>query len=196
MSGPAGFLTAFAHALAAMTLYTPGHPARERAIDDAYRELCDLQATDAQPLFTFLGEEIVFGRLPLRELKAWDWGRRLAQAGIQRLEFADAVSREEFEEFLDEVLARLTLSAIDTSEARQLRRSSIRYGAVGIRGDEEKGMTPIPTATITYSLSEEADTLRWVQDEVKSRGILPLTEAEAVVRSLAVAMHSGQQIVI
>ena len=196
MSGPAAFLGAFAHALASMTLYTPGHPARERAIDDAYRELRDLQAAEAQPLFTFLGDEIVFGRLPLRELKAWDWGRRLAQAGIQRLEFADAVSREEFEEFLDQVLARLTLSAIDTSEARQVRRSSIRFGAVGIRGEEEKGAAPIPTATIAYSLSEEADTLRWVQDEVKSRGVVPLTEAEAVVRSLAIAMHSGQQIVI
>ncbi|HEV2751745.1 MAG TPA: HD domain-containing phosphohydrolase [Gemmatimonadales bacterium] len=195
MSGPAAFLGAFAHALAGMTLYTPGHPARERAIDDAYRELRDLQATEAQPLFTFLGEEIVFGRLPLREMKAWDWGRRLAQAGIQRLEFADVVSREEFEEFLDEVLARLTLSAIDTSEARQMRPSSIRFGAVGIRGEEEHAAA-IPTATITYSLSEEADTLRWVQDEVKSRGVLPLAEAEAVVRSLAVAMHSGHQIVI
>ena len=31
---------------------------------------------------------------------------------------------------------------------------------------------------------------------MKSRGVLPLTEAEAVVRSLAVAMHSGHQIVI
>ena len=196
MSGPAAFLGAFAHAIAAMTLYTPGHPARERAIDDAYRELRDLQAAEAQPLFTFLGDEVVFGRLPLRELKAWDWGRRLAQAGIQRLEFADAVTREEFEEFLDEVLARLTLSAIDTSEARQMRRSSIRFGAVGIRGEDDKGATPIPTATIAYSLSEEADTLRWVQDEVKNRGTLPLTEAEAVVRSLAVAMHSGHQIVI
>jgi len=196
VSGPAAFLGAFAHALAGMTLYTAGHPARERAIDDAYRELRDLQATEAQPLFTFLGEEIVFGRMPLREMKAWDWGQRLAQAGIQRLEFADAVSREEFEEFLDEVLARLTLSAIDTSEARQMRRSSIRFGAVGIRGEDEKTAAAIPTATIAYSLSEEADALRWVQDEVKSRGVLPLTEAEAVVRSLAVAMHSGHQIVI
>lgn len=195
MSGPAGFLGAFAHALAGMTLYTPGHPARERAIDDAYRELRDLQATEAQPLFTFLGEEIVFGRMPLREMKAWDWGQRLAQAGIQRLEFADVVSREEFEEFLDEVLARLTLSAIDTSEARQMRRSSIRFGAVGIRGEDDK-IAAIPTATINYSLGEEADTLRWMQDEVRTRGVLPLTEAEAVVRSLAVAMHSGQQIVI
>lgn len=177
-----------------MALYTDGHPARERAIDDAYRELGDLQAVDPQPLFTFLDDEVVHGRLPLRELKTWDWGPRLARAGIQRLEFPDAVSREEFGEFLDDVLARLTLSAIDTTEAHQMRRSSIRFGAVGVRGSAEDA--PIPTATISYSLSEEADTLRWVQDEVRARGVLPLTEAEAVVRSLSIAMHGGRHIVI
>jgi putative nucleotidyltransferase with HDIG domain len=196
VSSPSGFLTAFAHAVAAMTLYRAGHPAREHAIDDAHRELNDLQATESRPLFTFLGDEVVFGRLPLRELKAWDWGRRLAHAGIQRLEFSDAVSRAEFEEFLDEVLARLTLSAIDTTEARQMRRSSIRFGAVGVRGGDEQLAAAIPTATINYSLSEEADTLRWVQEEVQARGVLPLTEAEAVVRSLSIAMHGGRQIVI
>ncbi len=196
MSSPAGFLNAFAHALAAMTLYRPGHPARERAIDDAYRELSDLQASETQPLFTFLGDEVVFGRLPLRELKAWDWGRRLALAGIQRLEFSEAVSREEFEAFLDEVLARLTLSAIDTTEARQMRRSGIRFGAVGVRGGDEQGAAAISTATISYSLSEEADAVRWVQQEVQARGMLPLTEAEAVVRSLSIAMHGGRQVVI
>ena len=195
MTGP-GFLTAFAHALAAMALYTEGHPARERAIDDAYRDLLDLQAVDPRPLFTFLDDEVVQGRLPLRELKAWDWGPRLAQAGIQRLEFSDAVSREEFGEFLDEVLARLTLSAIDTTEARQMRRSSIRFGTVGVRGGAEDAAASIPTATLGYSLSEEADTLRWVQEEVRAGGRLPLTEAEAVVRSLSIAMHGGRQIVI
>src|SRR5207244_13055589 len=58
VSSPAGFLNAFAHALAAMTLYRPGHPASERAIDDEYRELRDLHATVSRPLFTFLGYEI------------------------------------------------------------------------------------------------------------------------------------------
>ena len=160
------------------------------AIDDAYRELGDLQAVDPQPLFTFLDDEVVHGRLPLRELKTWDWGPRLARAGIQRLEFPDAVNREEFGEFLDDVLARLTLSAIDTTEAHQMRRSSIRFGTVGVRGSAEDA-APVPTATISYSLSEEADTLRWVQDEVRARGLLPLTEAEAVVRSLSIAMHGA-----
>jgi putative nucleotidyltransferase with HDIG domain len=196
VSDPAVFLTAFAQALATMTLYADGHPARERAIDAAFRELQDLQAATPHPLFTFLGDEIVFGRLPLKELRAWDWSQRLAQAGIQRLEFADRVSRDDFEGFLDELLARLTLSAIDTTSVQQMRHSSIRYGAVGVRGDGETDQPALPTATISYSLAEETETLRWMQDEVKGTGLLPLAEAEAVVRSLSVAMHSGRQLMI
>ena len=196
MSDPARFLTSFAQALAAMTLYRDGHPARARAVDAAYQELHDLQADTARPLFTFLGDEVVYGRLPLRELKEWDWGRRLAEAGVQRLEFEDQVSRDDFEGFLDEVLARVNLSMIDTSESRQMRRTSIRFGAVGLRGETDIAAEPLPTATISFSLGEEADTLRWLQREVQTTGTVPLVEAEAVVRSLAVAMHGGRQIVL
>src|SRR2546426_7781455 len=196
MSGdPARFLNAFAQALAAMALYRDGHPARERALDVAYQQIQDLQGDTQRPLFTFLGDEVVFGRLPLRDLKAWDWGKRLAQAGIQRLEFEDRVSREDFEGFLEEVVARLTLSAIST-EARQMRRSSIRFGAVGLKGETELASAPLPTATISFSLGEEVDTLRWLQREVQATGAVPLTEAEAVVRSLAVAMHGGRQVML
>jgi len=196
MSGdPARFLNAFAQALAAMALYRDGHPARERAIDVAYQQILELQGGTERPLFTFLGDEVVFGRMPLRDLKAWDWGKRLAQAGIQRLEFEERVSREEFEGFLEEVLARITLSVIST-EARQMRRSSIRFGAVGLKGETEIAPDPLPTATISFSLGEEVDTLRWMHGEVQSTGAVPLAEAEAVVRSLAVAMHGGQQIML
>jgi putative nucleotidyltransferase with HDIG domain len=195
MSDPARFLNAFAQALAAMALYRDGHPARERAVDVAYQQIHDLQSDTAHPLFTFLGDEVVFGQHPLRELKAWDWGKRLAEAGIQRLEFEDQVSREDFEGFLDEVLARLTLSAIST-EARQMRRSSIRFGAVGLKGETETASAPLPTATIAFSFTEEVETLRWLQREVQAKGAVPLTEAEAVVRSLAVAMHSGRQVML
>lgn len=196
MSGdPARFLNAFAQALAAMALYRVDHPARERAVDAAYQQIQDLQSDTARPLFTFLGDEVVFGRMPLRELKAWDWGKRLAQAGIQRLEFEDRVGRDDFEGFLEEVLARLTLSAIST-EARQMRRSSIRFGAVGLKGETEIAPAPLPTATISFSLGEEVDTLRWLQKEVQTGAPVPLAEAEAVVRSLAVAMHGGSQIML
>ena len=191
MSGdPVRFLNTFAQALAAMALYRDGHPARERAVDVAYQQLSDLQADTARPLFTFLGDEVVFGRLPLRELKAWDWSKRLAEAGIQRLEFEDHVGREDFEGFLEEVLARLTLSVVST-EARQMRHSAIRFGAVGLKGEPEVAAAPLPTATISFSLGEELDTLRWLQREVQTGGDLHLVEAEAVVRSLVVAMHGG-----
>jgi putative nucleotidyltransferase with HDIG domain len=187
---PTKFLNSIAQALAAMALYRDGHPARERAVDVAYQHLHDLQSETPQPLFTFLGDEVVFGQMPLRELKAWDWGKRLSQAGIQRLEFQDQVGREDFEGFLEEVLARLTLSAIST-EARQMRHSNIRFGAVGLKGEPEIAPEPMPTATISFSLGEEVDTVRWLQREVQNGGDVPLAEAEAVVRSLAVAMHAG-----
>ena len=198
MSGdPVRFLTAFAQALAAMGLYGEGHPARERAVDAVYKELSDLQDERTHALFTFLGDEIVYGRQPLRELKDWDWSRRLAAAGVQRLEFEERVTREDFEGFLDEVMVRLTLSTIDSSEARPLRRTSIKFGSVGLKGETaSQSKTPIATATLGYSLGEEAETLRWLQKETQKSGVVPLVEAEAVVRSLSVAMHGDRKIML
>jgi putative nucleotidyltransferase with HDIG domain len=181
-----------------MSLYGDGHPARERAIDTAYQGLLDLQAKHAHPLFTFLGDEVIFGRLPLREMREWGWSSRLAEAGIQRLEFADHVTRDDFEVFLEDVLSRLTVDGIDTAEARQLRPTAIKFGAVGVRGGGEAlaEEATLPTATITFSLGEEAETIRWLHDEVQQRESLPLAEAEAVVRSLSVAMHGDRQMIL
>jgi hypothetical protein len=190
------FLNSFAQAIAAMSLYRDGHPQRERAIDAAYRDLHDLQAQDPRPLFTFLGDEVIYGKLPIRELREWDWSKRLAAAGVQRLEFTDDVTREDFEGFLDDVVVRLTVASVDTSEARQ-RRTSIKFGAVGIRGPGELAQeTEVPTATLSFSLGEEAEAVRWLHDEVRERGAFPIAEAEAVVRSLTVAMHGGRQVML
>ncbi len=200
MSEPARFLTSFVQALSTMVLYREGHPARERSIDQAYTRLKDLQDVNPRPLFSFLGHDTIYGQLALRELKEWDWAARLSNAGVQRLEFDPGVPRDEFVEFLEEVMARITLSVIDTAGARTGRRSSIKFGAIGVRGEE--GMVKpvqdnvLPTATIAYTLNEEADTVRWMHDEVASRGKLPLIEAETVVRSLSVAMHGDSQIII
>ena len=197
MSEPADFLGAFAQALAGMSLYAEGHPARARAVDAAYQELLDLQAKHAHPLFTFLGDEVIFGRLPLREMREWGWSNRLAEAGIQRLEFADHVTRDDFEVFLEDVLARLTLEGIDTADARQQRPTAIKFGVVGVRGSGElPAGGALPTATITFSLGEEVETIRWLHEEVQQRESLPLAEAEAVVRSLSVAMHGDQQMIL
>jgi putative nucleotidyltransferase with HDIG domain len=194
LTEPALFLTTFAQALATMTLYTDGHPARERVIDSAFQTLVDLQARLPKPVFTFLGDEIVCGTEPIRELKAWDWSARLAAAGIQRLEFEPDVGREDFEEFLEEVLARLTLSAITSADARQMRKSRIRFGTVGVKG--EAADVPVTEATTSYSLNAEAQTIRWLHEQLTERQELHLSEAEAVVRSLSVAMHGDRQMMI
>ncbi len=201
MSDPVRFLHVFAQALSTMTLYPDGHPARSRVIDAAYEQLTDLQRDEPRLEFSFLGHEVVFGRVALREMNDWDWSARLANAGVQRLEFPESVSRDDFEHFLDEVMARLTLSAIDTTQMRSASggQSAIRFGAIGIRG-EKKLSNEVPELTDApapaFSLVEEADTVRWMHQEVGGRGQLPLLEAEAIVRSLALAMHGDNQIVI
>ena len=204
MSDPVRFLNAFAQALGVMTLYPEGHPSRERAVDIAFTELDGLTVPSGHPSFTFLDDEVVFGRERLRELKSWDWGRRLVAAGIQRLEFERKVSRDEFDGFLNEVLGRLVLSSVDTGEARQMRSLGIRFGAVGLEGQTgtdsgESATTPAAEhamATLELALGEEAETFRWMQTRVRSQGSVPFLEAEAVVRSLSVAMHGDSRMVL
>ena len=196
MSEPARFLTAFAHALATMALYHDGHPARERAVDDAYQPLFDLQSRASRQAFTFLGGEVLHGSEPVRELRGWEWSERLVAAGVQRLEFDEAVTRDELEALLEEVLARLTLSGADSPEARQMRRARARFGVVGLRDDAPRPEAETATAALGYSLAEEIQAVRWLHAEVEERRPLPLAEAEAVVRSLSVAMHGDRQIVL
>ncbi len=195
MSDPVSFLNAFAHVLGVMTLYPEGHPLRERALDDAFDELDGLTASSGHPTFTFLEGEVVYGRELLRELKTWDFGRRLIAAGIQRLEFERNISRDEFDGLLQEILARLTLSTIETGEARQMRSLGARFGTVGIHGQQEV-TEQVPTATLDLTLGEEAETFRWLQSRVQTHGTVSLLEAEAVVRSLSVAMHGDSQFVL
>jgi putative nucleotidyltransferase with HDIG domain len=203
VSEPTRFLTAFAQSIATMALYGPTHPARQRAVDGAYRILRDLQAHDARPEFSFLGDEVVYGNLPLREMRDWEWASRLAAAGVQRLEFAPSVSREEFEQFLEGVVARLTVAMVDTAELRQgsaAGNSSIRFGVLGIRG--EGRLAPLvpastaPSVAPRYELRDEVATVEWMHEEVGVHGHLPLLEAESVVRSLAVAMHGDQEMLL
>ena len=198
MTDPTTFLHAFAQALSVLSLYPEGHPSRERAIDSAYHSLDGLTAASTVPAFTFLEGEVVYGREPLREFKDWDWGYRLAAAGIERLQVERAVSRDEFEGFLQEINTRLTMSSASTSENRQMRSLGIRFGAVGVKG---QSLEVVKTesgkgAPSAVSLAEELETLKWLQDEVQSERAVPLIEAEAIVRSLSVTMHAERGTVL
>src|SRR3989449_10191265 len=138
MSDPIRFLVSFGQAVSTMALYNDGHPARERAVDRSYSCLRDLQQHDPHPRFSFLGEETIYQETALRELGDWEWGTRLAQGGVQRIEFDQTVGREQYEEFLEEMIARITLSVIDTSETRTTRPTGIKIGALGIRGEKKE----------------------------------------------------------
>jgi HD-GYP domain-containing protein (c-di-GMP phosphodiesterase class II) len=96
-------------------------------------------------------------------------------------------------------MARLTGVIISSAEARQKRPTVIRYGIVGIKGQnrrledqEEHGAG----RHIPYTLREEVDAVDWLHQELREDSHLHLVEAEAVVRSLSVAMHGDQQFVM
>ena len=200
MSDPVRLLMTMAKAMSAMGLYKPGHPAREHAIDLAFEEVRSLQRTEPHPQFSFLGEEVVYGQAALRDLGSWDWGRKLAGIGVQRLEFVDTVSRDEWVGFLEDVVNRLSsVTPVSTAEARPMARTSIRFGAIGIRGEAQlpkDAPDARRSSSEIYDLGEEAAAVRWMHDEVATRGELPLLEAEAIVRSLSVAMHGDSQMVL
>ena len=201
MTRASAFMTALAKAMQTMILYQEGHPAREKSIDTAHERLQELQEETVACTFTFLGKEVVFGERLLRDLKTWDWGPRLAAAGIQRLEFVGLVERDDFGAFMEETLLGLTEGRADTSETRQTRPTNIRYGTVGVderdgEGDLAPEIERAASAGLSFSLREEADAVDWLHQELKSRGDLHLLEAESIVRSLSVAMHGDQAFLI
>jgi putative nucleotidyltransferase with HDIG domain len=196
VSDPYRYLTSLGQALASMALYPAGHPARERAVDASFDQLEELARNEGDPQFSFLDGEVIYRRQILRELTGWEWGKRLAAAGVQRLEFLEGVERDEYAGWLDELQQLVAGETPNTAEARQLVARRIRYGAVEVRagapasravdGDAEHVAVP--------DLGAEVEAIRWLHGEVEQLGRLPLLEAEAVVRSLAVAMHSQSQI--
>jgi putative nucleotidyltransferase with HDIG domain len=197
MSDPIRFLLSMGHVLSAMSLYDRGHPARERALDDSFEHLLELIGDHSEREFTFVDREVVFHRQVLRDLKDWEWAARLAGVGIERVEFDDAVVREDYEEFLRDAFHRFKGDGFDTTEARYMRRTGIRYGPIAVEQKIDEAAELIAsTATIAYSLQDDVETIEWMHQQVQERGNLPLLEAETVVRSLSTAMHSQKEIIL
>jgi HD-GYP domain-containing protein (c-di-GMP phosphodiesterase class II) len=198
VSEPVRFLTALSHALSTLALYGDGHPAVRRAMEGAYRHLTDLQAGRGALIFTFLPEEVLFGRDLCPELEHWEWSARLAQGGVERLEIDGPVSAPQFERFLGHLAAVLGLAGDARSELWQDGPEGIRFGRVRLdAGDREPPPSqPLPVATLAYSLREEREAVGWVHQEVGAGHTIPLLEAYGVVRSLSLAMHAGQAMVM
>ena len=200
------FLTSMAQALATMSLYAEGHPARARAAVASFDILRELQQADPRPSFSFLGSEVVYGQQAIRGLTDWEWALKLANVGVQRLEFGDMVERDAYVGFLEDVLARVSaFTAIAAANApanvpRGNGPTAIRFGAVGVRGSSDvrgpdAGVHGAEQPSL-LDLNAEVDAIRWVHDEVNDREEIPLLEAESIVRSLSVAMHGDSQMLL
>jgi putative nucleotidyltransferase with HDIG domain len=196
MSEAARFLSGFGRAMSAALLYAPGHPTLERAIDGAWQDLTDLVAAGRAASFTLLGDTVLFGDRPLLGRRSWEWAGRLSAAGLQRLEFSSDVEREAFEGFLADVVDRLSGRLSSSAAERQFAQRGIRIGAIGLQAGGAATEPAAPAGTPAYSLREEAEAIRWVHDEVNSTRMLPLVEAEAIIRSLSVAMHADQRLML
>ena len=187
MSDPVRFLTAFAHALATLSLYDDGHPARARAVDASFAQLERVGREDAQASFSFGADGVEYGARPIPALAGWEWARRLAEAGVPRLEIEEGISRERYGAYLDDVASRLApFSGVAPSRAP--RRTPLVADAIGARGatlapDE-------PGHELRVDLAAEADAVRWMHDEVRERETVPMLEVEGVVRSLSLAMRA------
>ena len=75
-----------------------------------------------------------------------------------------------------------------------MRSLGIRFGTVGLQG--QTAAPPPPETTLDVTLGDEAETFRWLQGEIRDQGVVPLMEAEAVVRSLSVAMQAERRMVL
>jgi len=197
MSAPVEFLFSLTRTLATMSLYGESHPRRQGAVEQSFERLTALLGENPRPQFSFLVDEVVYGKRAMRELQDWEWSRRLAEAGVQRLEIESGVTLEEYVGFLEQAGDLLTGAASRSTSVRPELRTHIRYGAVGLQGEVQAAeQKPLETATLAYALDEEADAVRWIHQEIGEAGTLALLEAEAVVRSLAVAMHGSNRVVI
>jgi putative nucleotidyltransferase with HDIG domain len=197
MTDPVRFLTALTQALSTVSLYGDDHPATTRGLEGALERLHELQESDPKLQFTFLFGEVLFGSEVVPELEGWEWSDRLVKAGVERIELLGPVDLDQFGRFLSHLAIRLGLRLGSSADIWQVGESSIRYGQVTL-GQNQVVLPELamPVATLTYSLHEERETMDWVHKEIENGARIPMVEADAVVRSLSIAMHAEQAMVL
>jgi len=198
MTSPVRFLAAFSQALSTVGLYGDEHPATARSVAAAFERLQELQGSQPQLLFTFLAGEVLFGSESVPELEGWEWSSRFIKAGIERIEFTAAVTLEQLERFLAHLAVRLGIRSGSSADLWQVGESEIRFGLVTLGTVPQVRTTEgqLPVVTLSYSLREEKETVDWLHQEIQSGAKLPMVEADAVVRSLSIAMHAEQAMVL
>jgi HD domain len=188
MSEAIRFLHAFAQALSTMTLYSPGHPATKRGVENLWQAMHALLAIDPRPVFLFLGTAPVYNGRALHELRDWQHSQRLADAGVQRLEFDDALTLESLGVLLERMMVRLT-TGNPVPDEDETPLVGIAYGTVAVYEDDvppstsEGAQLEGGSGELLLDLTDELDTMEFVRTE-GMRGVVARAEAEAVARIL------------
>jgi hypothetical protein len=181
------FLHALAQALSTMNLYSPGHPATRRTVDNLWHAINALLAIDAHPTFLFLGTAPVYDGRALQELREWQHSQRLADAGVQRLEFNENVTLESLGILLDRFMIRLTTGQ-PASDEDETPLAGVIFGAVAVQSEEVPTDTtdalPIGgSSELLMDLTDELATMEFVRAQA-ARGVVARAETEAVARIL------------
>ncbi len=193
MSEAVRFLHALAQALSTMMLYSPGHPAARRTGEAAWDALQALLRSDATPIFFFLGGAPVYRGRALHEIAGWSWSPRLAQAGIQRLEFNAAVTAEGWAQALDQLLEQLNEERRG-GVAEVPTIPGVLFGAVVVeeiaeQSAEERQAEVEGSSEVQIDLPDEIDAMTYLLAEAR-RGQLARAEAEAITRLLGGLLDS------
>ncbi len=132
LTDAAEFLTGLGQLLSAASLYPEEHPARAQALDACWSDLQRLLVY-GEPSFSFLDDVILYGRHELRDLRSWDLGSRLYEAGIQRVEIGGGVERRELDRLVEHVRLRLAGSDPEGTDVSDRAFPHIRLGSVTVR---------------------------------------------------------------
>ena len=196
MSEAAAFLIALGRQLSVMSLYGPGHRAREESLDKLTAELGMLLRGNAFPAFSFLDGDVVYEGHVMGELRHWEWSIKLAEVGIERLEVSPSTTREALEGFLEEAHGRMSLEGEGASFREMDGQTAIQFGGVTLDPEEAASDEEPLRDMLALSLDDEAEVIQWLHGEVDLHGVVPAEEAAAVVKLLSVAMHSEQDVVV
>lgn len=186
MSEAIRFLHALAQVIATMNLYSPGHPATDRSLDNLWHALQELLAISPHPVFFFLGTAPVYNGRPLQELREWQHSQRLADAGVQRLELDASVTAAALATALDQIMARLATGGPASTEGESAL-PGIKFGPVAVRADEDTGIAAPVLAgdglARVVDLTDELDAMEFVLSEA-TRGVVARAEVDAIARIL------------
>ncbi|MBM3908496.1 MAG: HD domain-containing protein [Gemmatimonadetes bacterium] len=207
MSRPNRFLIALGQSLSTMGLYAAGHPARERGVDLTFNRLLDLLSDVQCAEFSFMDVGVAYRGRELEEMRQWDWAPRLSAASVGRLEVDADVTREQWAAALEQMASLLGAGTLSSAEARPMAATAVRIGALKVLSDAPTETSqPSSAASLLFedtdesldpdllaTLRDDAATVDWIHAEALQSERLPMAEVEAVVASMASAMHGERR---